>query len=261
MLVQEKRRRVMNDLSPLATAEPAEILKAFQIFGAFETTFVETYTAQAPSLQLKNPQSEIFQPFNQNMGQAIHAVLKGTQAPENLPDPNDRMYLNALLTTRVSAGQEYDQQTAAAERLVGYALDQSDRNPEMTVEQELRCAGLLALACRILPDGDIFLVMSQIIRCTSIFRGRMRVACCGSRKSINRFSRMQTMPITLPIFRNGGKRLRACPANWRVCKRVLRNRKRAAWNCSPSPSNWRSRYTTMIWHAKWRPSSRTICLP
>lgn len=191
-LVQEKRRRMLDDLSPLAIAEPAEILAAFETFGRYETAWYIQYlagsqelsditplymaahkmgypaeswaearahTEQASSLEVKNPQMVVSRPHEKAMEEAVKAFKAGTITPEDIPYIQDRSYLNSIQVAHVSAPKDDDNAVKPSAQLFEYVLDQCDQDVSLTVEQELRCAGLLALACKLLPSADTFAPM------------------------------------------------------------------------------------------------------
>lgn len=191
VLVQEKRRRMLDDLSPLATAQPAEILEAFKTFGRYETAGYIQYLAgsqeltdlkplymaaykmgrpqeswdetcahaeQASPLEIKNPQMVITRPHEKAMEESIRAFKSGTLPPQDLPYVEDRSYLNTILIARISAPPDADGNNIIrpSAELFEYVLNECDQAVSMTVEQELRYAGLLALACKLLPGADPF---------------------------------------------------------------------------------------------------------
>lgn len=191
-LVQEKRRRMLDDLSPLATTEPTEILAAFETFGRYETTGYIQYLAGsqelsdltplymaahkmghpeeswaearahtecASSIDIKNPQMVIARPHEKSMEEAVKAFKAGTITPEDIPYIPDRSYLNSIQIAHVSAPKDDDYAVKPSTQLFEYVLDQCDQDASLTVEQELRFAGLLALACKFLPGADPFAAM------------------------------------------------------------------------------------------------------
>lgn len=187
MLVQERRRRVLNDLKPIAAADTAEILKAFQTFGAFETSLyinriagshelthieflfmaarkmghpeeswdqVKAYMRQASSMDIKNPQMQVARPYEKAIHAAIDAVYEESVAIENFPYIPDRVYLNSIQISRTFINDDHDHAARASHQLMTYVLNQYDQCPSMTVDQELQWAGILVLACRSLPGSS-----------------------------------------------------------------------------------------------------------
>ncbi len=178
---ETRRMRILGDLMKVSTAPAEEFHAAFETFGIFETKFFLADVAGSPellpmrnlymaayklgqpeeswekirettesmsSLELKNPQAVASGDFSKKIESAVEAFVAGSGSVDDIPYFEDRIFLNSLQGCSSTISCAYD--TGNCLRVVGILLDRvvriHDTNQTLTVEQELRCAGLLTLA-------------------------------------------------------------------------------------------------------------------